>query len=394
MTNSIEQSAARAAAATKLRARITALLPEIRSRAPQAKAMRRLPPETVADLKAAGFFRALLPARLGGLELPPTQFFQLQILIGEACMSTAWAGGIIAVHPFQIALMKRRAQDEVYGEDPDRLVSSAYAPVGKVTAAEGGFRLSGRWAWSSGSDHCAWVLLGAIVPDEGYRTFLLPRRDYLVEDTWHSMGLQGTGSNDIVVEDAFVPEHRTHRQMDGFRLSNPGVTGDCHPMYRIPWGQLFVRTVSCAAIGACKAALAMYIENIKGPASNDPTKLAADVDTQRRVAEAANTIDEIEAVMYRNLARMMELCATGEQIPMMDRVQYRYQASLVIDKCLSVIDSLFAVAGGRSVYEGSPIQQRFLDLHVARAHIANHPVPFARNYGHMLLGGENRDFFV
>jgi 3-hydroxy-9,10-secoandrosta-1,3,5(10)-triene-9,17-dione monooxygenase len=122
--------------------------------------------------------------------------------------------------------------------------------------------------------------------------------------------------------------------------------------------------------------------------------LAADVDTQRRIAEAANTIDEIEVVMYRNLARILELTATGEEIPMIERVQYRYQASLVIDKCLSVIHSLFAVAGGRSVYLGSEIQQRFLDLHVARAHIANHPVPFARNYGHMLLGGENRDFFV
>jgi 3-hydroxy-9,10-secoandrosta-1,3,5(10)-triene-9,17-dione monooxygenase len=389
-----EQPGMKAAAAANLSARVLALLPAIRVRAPQAKVLRRLPDETVAELKAAGFFRALLPRRLGGLELPPAQFFRLQIQLGEACMSTAWAGGIIGVHPFQIALMDRRAQEEVYGTDPDTLVSSAYAPVGKVAPVDGGFRLSGRWAWSSGSDHCTWALLGAIVPGEGYRTFLVPRDNYRVEDTWRSMGLEGTGSNDIVVEDAFVPEYRTHRQLDGFRLSNPGVTAESHPMYRIPWGQLFVRTVSCAAIGACKAALTLYIASVQGRASNDPTKLAADVDTQRRIAEAANTIDEIEVVMYRNLARMLELTATGEEIPMIERVQYRYQASLVIDKCLSVIDSLFAVAGGRSVYLGSEIQQRFLDLHVARAHIANHPVPFARNYGHMLLGGENRDFFV
>lgn len=394
MTGRIEQDAARGAAASGLKARVHGLLPAISARAPQCKAMRRLPQETVAELKTAGFFRALLPARLGGLELPPAEFFRLQVLLGEACMSTAWAGGIIAVHPFQIALMERRAQDEVYGEDSDTLVSSAYAPVGKVAPAEGGFRLSGRWAWSSGSDHCAWALLGAIVPGEGYRTFLVPRRDYRVEDTWLSMGLEGTGSNDIVVDDAFVPEHRTHRQLDGFRLSNPGVCADSHPMYRIPWGQLFVRTVSCAAIGACKAALALYIAAVKGPASNDPTKLAADVDTQRRIAEAANTIDEIEAVMYRNLDRLLQLAAAGEEIPLLERVQYRFQASLVLDKCLAVIDSLFAAAGGRSVYQGSGIQQRFLDLHVARAHIANHPVPFARNYGHMLLGGENRDWFV
>ena len=380
--------------AASLELRMRDLLPAVRARAPQAKALRRLPDETIADLKAIGFFRALLPHRLGGMELPPAEFFRLQVMLGEACMSTAWAGGIVAVHPFQIALMDRRAQDEVFGADPDTLVSSAYAPVGRVTMAEGGFRLSGRWAWSSGSDHCSWALLGAIVPGEGYRTFLVPRSDYRVEDTWRSMGLEGTGSNDVVVQDAFVPDHRTHRQSDGFRLTNPGVTPESHPMYRIPWGQLFVRTVSCAAIGAAKAALDLYIRAVQGPASNDPTKLAADVDTQRRIAEAANCLDEVEVVMYRNLRQLLDQASAGQEVPMLDRIKFRYQASIVIEKCLSVVDSLFSVAGGRSVYSGSEIQQRFLDLHVARAHIANHPVPFARNFGNALLGGENQDFFV
>ncbi|PPE74034.1 flavin-dependent monooxygenase [Solimonas fluminis] len=381
-------------AAPGLHQQVRALLPALRARAPQAKSLRRLPDQTIADLKACGFFRALLPRQFGGMELPPAEFFRLQVMLGEACMSTAWAGGIIAVHPFQIALMDRRAQDDVFGSDPDTLVSSAYAPVGRVSAVEGGFRLSGRWAWSSGSDHCSWALLGAIVPGDGYRTFLVPRSDYRVEDTWHSMGLQGTGSNDIVVQDAFVPHHRTHRQSDGFRLTNPGVTPDSHPMYRIPWGQLFVRTVSCAAIGAAKAALELHIAGVKGPSSNDPTKLAADVDTQRRIAEAAHCLDEIEVVMYRNLGHLMDRAAAGEDVSMLDRIKFRYQASVVIEKCLSVVDSLFSVAGGRSVYSGSEIQQRFLDLHVARAHIANHPVPFARNFGSALLGGENQDFFL
>lgn len=374
--------------------RVKALLPAIRTRASLAKSLRRLPDETISELRTAGFFRSLLPRWLGGLELSPVRFFEMQVLLGEACMSTGWAAGIVGVHPFQIALMDQRAQQDVYGNDPDTLVSSAYAPVGKVVRAESGFRLSGRWAWSSGSDHCSWALLGAIVPDEGYRTFLVPRSDYEVQDTWRSMGLEGTGSNDIVVADAFVPDYRTHRQLDGYQVSNPGQSLNTAPMYRIPWGQLFVRTVSCAAIGASKAALQLFTDNAKGAASHDPTKLAADVDTQRRIAEAANTLDEIEVVMYRNLARMEELATAGQPIPMTERVKFRYQASLVIDKCLSVIDSLFAVAGGRSVYAGSEIQQRFLDLHVARAHIANHPVPFARNYGHVLLGGDNRDFFL
>jgi 3-hydroxy-9,10-secoandrosta-1,3,5(10)-triene-9,17-dione monooxygenase len=374
--------------------RVQAILPSFRSRSDQSKSDRKLPVDTVMSLTSAGFFRALLPRRLGGMEIRPSVFFQLQELIGEACTSTGWAGGIIAVHPFQIALMDVRAQERVYGTNPDTLVSSAYAPVGRVERVESGFRLSGRWAWSSGSDHCSWALLGAIVPEEGYRTFLVPRSDYRIEDTWRSVGLEGTGSNDIVVEQAFVPDYCTHRQSDGFQLTNPGASINSNSIYRIPWGQLFVRTVSCAAVGACKAALSIFIDSVKGPASNDPTKLAADVDIQQRIAEAANTIDEIDVVMQRNLGRLQDLAMAGLEIPIIERVQYRYQAALVIEKCLSVIDSLYSVSGGRSVYLGSAIQQRFLDVHVARAHIANHPVPFARNYGSVLLGGENRDFFL
>lgn len=373
---------------------VQSILPRIRARAAQAKSERRLPAATIADLKSSGFFRALLPRHLGGLEIRPSVFFHLQIALGEACTSTGWAGGIIAVHPFQIALMDRRAQDLVYSNDPDTLVSSAYAPVGVVAPAHGGFKLSGRWSWSSGSDHCSWALLGAIVPGEGYRTFLVPRKDYRIEDTWRSIGLEGTGSNDIVIDEAFVPDYCTHRQLDGFQLTNPGVDEDSHPMYRIPWGQLFVRTVSSAAVGGCKAALSLFIESVKGPSSTDSTKLSADVDIQRRVAEAANALDEIELVMRRNLERLEALVNSRTEIPMIERVQYRYQASLIVDKCLGVVDSLFSVAGGRSVYLGSAIQQRFLDLHVARAHIANHPIPFSRNFGQMLLGGENRDYFV
>lgn len=373
---------------------LDALVPVLRQRAPQAKQLRRLPAETIDDLRRAGFFRVLLPRALGGFELAPQDFFRLQMRLAEGCMSTAWAGGIIAVHAFQIALMDQRAQRDVYGDNPDTLVSSAYAPVGTVTPVEGGFRLSGRWGWSSGSDHCTWALLGAIVPGEGYRTFLLPRTDYQVVDTWQVMGLEGTGSNDIVVENALVPDYRTHRQLDGFNLTNPGVTADSHPMYRIPWGQLFVRTVCTGALGAAKAALELYIGTVRGAASSDVTKLAGDTETQTRVAQAANTIDEAECILYRNFDRMMAQVSAGETIPMHERVKYRYQAALVVDKCLSVIDSLFAVAGGRSVFLGAPMQQLFLDIHTARAHIANNPTGFARNYGRVLLGMENADFFV
>ncbi|MEZ5568968.1 MAG: flavin-dependent monooxygenase [Halioglobus sp.] len=374
--------------------RIHALLPLLRDNAAQAREERRVPKENIEALRKAGFFLALQPERWGGYELDPQDFFRMQMAIAQACMSTAWASGIVAVHAFQIALMDVRAQQDVWGEDIHTRVSSSYAPMGKVEPVDGGFRFSGRWGWSSGCDHCTWALLGGILPDGSYRTFLVPASDYRIEDTWHSMGLQGTGSNDIVVEDAFVPDYRTHKQTDGFQGTNPGVSESSAPLYHLPWAQLFIRVVSTPAIGAARDALALYTDLVRSKASGDVTKLAKDVGTQMRIAEARNSIEEMTTVLLGNFDRMMALVRDGQPVPLEDRILYRYQASLVIEKSIAVVDSLFSSAGGSSVFQGSPIQQRFLDIHTARAHVANNPTVFARNLGAVALGADNGDFFV
>ncbi|MEE4145433.1 MAG: acyl-CoA dehydrogenase family protein [Halieaceae bacterium] len=380
--------------AARMLAEIQVLQENFRQRVRATREARRLPQESVRELQDAGFFLALQPRHFGGYELDPQDFFRMQCAIAEGCMSTAWAGGIIAVHAFQLALMDERAQQDVWGDDIHTRVSSSYAPLGKVTPVDGGFRLSGRWGWSSGSDHCSWVLLGAIVPQEGYRTFLVPRSDYVIEDTWYSMGLQGTGSNDIVVADAFVPDYRTHKQMDGFTGNNPGIALNKAPLYRLPWAQTFVRVVSTPAIGAAREGLRLYKEAVKRKASGDVTKLAGDVGTLERIAFASNEIDAMETLLYRNFDNMMAAAEAGESIGIEDRALYRYQASLVIDKSIAVIDTLFSSAGGASVFSGSEIQQRFLDIHTARAHVANNPTSFARNLGGLGLGAPNQDYFI
>jgi 3-hydroxy-9,10-secoandrosta-1,3,5(10)-triene-9,17-dione monooxygenase len=381
-------------AAAEMYQRIVDLQPAIKSRAEEAKQNRKVPPQTIKDLQDAGFFLALQPKAYGGYELDPQDFFKMHLAIAEACMSTAWASGIVAVHAFQIALMDKQAQDDVWQDDVNTRISSSYAPMGKVEVVEGGFKFSGRWGWSSGSDHCTWALLGGVIPGEGYRTFLVPKSDYVIEDTWHSMGLQGTGSNDVVVDNVFVPDYRTHKQMDGFNLTNPGVSDESPVLYRLPWAQLFIRVVSTPAIGACKDALQLYKSTAMKKASMDSSKHSNDPSTLERIAMASNTIDEMETIMMRNFDEMMDYTAKGEEIPIENRAKYRYQASLVIEKSMSVIDSLFSMAGGSSVFAGSDIQQRFLDIHTARAHVANNPTNFSRNLGGLHLGSENADFFI
>jgi 3-hydroxy-9,10-secoandrosta-1,3,5(10)-triene-9,17-dione monooxygenase len=381
-------------AGREMLARIENLTVLLRGNSEKAREERRVPEENISALQEAGFFLALQPSKWGGYELDPQDFFRMQLVIAENCMSTAWASGIVAVHAFQIALMDPRAQEDVWGSDIHTRVSSSYAPMGKVESVEGGFRFSGRWGWSSGCDHCSWALLGGILPDGTYRTFLVPRSDYRIEDTWYSMGLQGTGSNDIIVEDVFVPDYRTHKQSDGFSGTNPGVDEESAPLYSLPWAQIFIRVVSTPAIGAARHALALYTDLVKGKASGDITKLAQDTGTQMRIAAARNDIEEMCIVMMSNFAVMMNAVRVGAEIAIEDRILYRYQAALVIEKSMEVVDALFSSAGGSSVFQGSEIQQCFLDIHTARAHVANNPTAFARNLGAVNLGAENTDFFV
>lgn len=349
---------------------------------------RQVATEVVAALKDCGFFRMFLPKQWGGLECTPQEYFADQIALAEADMSTAWIGGVISVHAFQIALMDEQAQADVYAEDPNTLVSSSYNPMGaKVEAADGGCMVSGRWGWSSGSAHCDWALLGGIVPGEGYRTFLIPRSDYRIEDTWFVMGLQGTGSNDVVIDEPiFVPDYRSHKRDDGFQCKH----NQSNPMYNLPWAQVFIRVVNTSAIGALKKALNVFIES-RSQASSDPTKLAGDTDTQERIARVMNTIDELEAILYRNFDEMQ---ACNWQPTIEQRVRYRYHASIVIEKSMAAIDSLFEAGGGRSVFLGHPLQQTWNDIHIARAHVANSPAAFARNLGAVSLGLENTDMFI
>jgi 3-hydroxy-9,10-secoandrosta-1,3,5(10)-triene-9,17-dione monooxygenase len=385
----------------ELVARAQRLAPALLQRAEETDRLRRIPEATIEAFQEAGFFRMLQPARWGGMEVDPGVFFDTQLTIASGCPSSAWVLGVLGVHAWQLALFPEEAQNDVWGKDRATLISSSYAPTGKVERASGGFKVSGRWSFSSGCDHAGWVFLGGFAPPEAegkpaeMRTFLLPRSSYSIDDNWHVAGLKGTGSKDVVVDGAFVPEHRTHRLIDGFKRSSPGNAINTAPLYKLPFGQVFVRSVSTSAIGAAEGALAFYRQvTSKRIAASDQSKVSEDPASQVVAARAAAFIDETKVVLHRNLDEMMALVRAGEDLPLDRRIRFRYDSSNAVAKSVEAVDLLFTASGARAIFLNSPMHRYFLDAHAARAHYANNPDKPGRNFGAVLLEMKNQDYFL
>ncbi len=383
--------------AQTLLARAEALKPVLRGRSTQAAELRRIPDETIQDFQDAGFFKMLQPEQWGGYALDPQVFYAVQLKIAEACMSSAWVLGVVAVHNWQLALFDDQAAQDVWAEDAATLISSSYAPVGKVEKVDGGYKLSGQWGFSSGSEHCDWVFLGAVVPEEGapfdmrnYRTFLVPRKDYEIIDTWHVVGLKATGSQDVKVEGAFVPEHRTHKLSDGFSCNNPGNAVNSAPVYRLPFGQVFVRAVCTASLGALQGALDAFIETAKTRMVG-PAKMMDDPFVRRLAADVKTAIAEMQRTMYANFDAMMASATAGEPIAIEDRVHYRFDSAVVADRCAELCAKMLKASGSKGIFLGNEVLERHLDIMASQAHVANNVNLYAGNFGGVQFGLDNTD---
>lgn len=368
--------------------------PVLESRADACIEDRRIPDETIADFHAAGFFRILQASEYGGFEMDPQVFYAVLLEIARNCMSSAWVLGVIGVHNWQMSLFDAPAAEEVWGEDTTVLISSSYAPVGKVTPVDGGFRLSGRWSFSSGCEHCDWVFLGAVVPTEdapwdmlNYRTFLLPRADYKIIDNWDVIGLSGTGSHDIVVDDAFVPEHRTHNM-----LSDDGGRKFMHkpPLYRLPFMQVFSRAVSTPTLGALEGALEKYI-SVAQTRLAGPIMMKDDPNARRLAAEVDAAIASMKDTLFNNFDALMD-CARASQVASLpDRARYRYNTASVADHCVRLSSAMLKASGSTGIRKGGNLLRQHQDILASQAHIANIADPFAVNLGGILFGEESTD---
>jgi 3-hydroxy-9,10-secoandrosta-1,3,5(10)-triene-9,17-dione monooxygenase len=375
------------------------LLPTLRERAQQTEDLRRIPDPTIAALQETGFFRLLQPTRYQGFEATPIDFYRAVRLIASACGSTGWVSSVIGVHPWQLGVFDDRAQQEVWGDDPTTLISSSYAPMGRATPTEGGFTFSGRWSFSSGCDHAQWIFLGGLVMGADgpvdFRTFLLPRADYEIEDVWDTIGLRGTGSNDIIVKDAFVPEYRTLSFMDTGRCYGPGQAVNTGPLYKLPFASVFSCSISNPVLGMAQGAYEAYVgwtkERVRASTGG---KAADDSFNQLRIAEAASRIDGAVLQIERNLEEELDYATKGEKIPMPLRVRVRRDQVNATGAGIVAVDRLFESAGGRALRTGTPIQRFWRDAHAGRVHAINDPEKALAMYGQFELGLKVQDAWL
>jgi len=361
-------------------ARVRALLPVLRERAARAEGLRRLPDETFADFQQAGLLRALQPKRYGGYELDPGVFYQAVTEVAAVCGSSGWILGVLGVHNWHVAILPPQAQEDVWAEDDSVQLSTSLAPTGTVERAPGGYRIKGRWSFSSGCDYCQWAVLGGVVPPAAPGelpdplVFLVPRRDYRIDDNWRVMGLCATGSKDIVVTDAFVPEYRTHSYRDAFALNHPGTAVNDAPLYRLPFGLVFTYGIVSPAIGAAQGALTAFREQAEKRINvRDGSRAVEDPFVQYRLAEAAAEIDAARERMLANFAEMMRLARAGAEIPLSDRARYRWDSGKAIERSVRAVDLIFEASGGHGLFLDNPIQRAWRDVHAMRAHAGNNP---------------------
>ncbi|WP_305093988.1 3-hydroxy-9,10-secoandrosta-1,3,5(10)-triene-9,17-dione monooxygenase oxygenase subunit [Prescottella sp. R16] len=378
---------------------VEALLPELRGRARDTEDARQVAPETMRALTETGLFTLLQPHRYGGLEADPVDFYAAARRLASACGSTGWVASVLGVHPWHLALFDDRAQQDVWGEDPGTLLSSAYAPMGRAVASDGGYFFSGRWSYSSGVAHVGWVLVGGFVVDDAgdpidFRTFLIPARDYRVDDVWDTVGLRGTGSNDVVVEDAFVPEHRTLSFAATVQCRCPGKQINSSALYRLPFSAVFSTAIATPLVGMADGAYTAFVDQQAARRESNALRVPDDPFMHAALAESARDIDLAWMQLRANLDALRETAETGERIPLSLRIRTRRDQVGASGLAVAAIDRLFDFAGGAGLRSNAPLQRFWRDAHAGRAHVINDPHQALTLSGRSALGYDVRDAWV
>jgi alkylation response protein AidB-like acyl-CoA dehydrogenase len=382
----VVSSSVRDMALTKeaLRRRTLELVPVLRERAARTEQLRQIPPETVQDLVASSLIRIGNPPRYGGLDIEYDAVFDVGYELGRACGSTAWCYCLWTAHNWWIGHFPEQAQEEFFASGPDTLASSGLNPTGaKAEPVAGGLRVSGRWGFSSGCDAASWAILAVPSPN-GPVWALMPRRDYEILDTWFTSGMRGTGSKDIVVREAFVPQHRI---MDPSRAGDGEWTGwELHKRlsYRLPFRCMTGWDLLVPLIGIAQGAVDEFTSRLRG--TSGPGRTADSALVQVRLAEAAVEVDAAWELHRRCMREMLGKAERQEEFTNLERARYRRDKSFAARLCVQAVNRLFEASGGRAISESEAIQRFHRDVNAGSHHQGLSWDVSAEDYGRQALG--------
>jgi 3-hydroxy-9,10-secoandrosta-1,3,5(10)-triene-9,17-dione monooxygenase len=382
---------------------------DLRTEAATSSDERRLSATSAQILRQTGAMRLIQPARYGGLEADPRVFVEAMMAAAEYDGAAGWVLGVVGVHNWHIGLYPDRVQQAVWSDDPDTWISSSYNYVGRARRVDGGFELNGRWGFSSGCEHASWVFVGGFVlDDEGspaeMRHFLLPRRDYEIVDVWHVAGLSGSGSNDIKVDGAFVPDDFSMSWPDLYAHRCPGTEVNTAPLFRVPWGAMFLNAVTAPLVGMARGMLhesvGMVRQRVEGYVPPGPTAGVFDGKriwpgaTLARLAEASAEIDAARVQMLDNLGDVYSFAVEGADVPIDVRARARRDQVMAARRATDAANAIFSLAGGRGLSLRSPIQRLWRDAHAGAHHVVNGIDQALTGYGAYLVGEPFEDHLV
>ena len=370
--------------------RARGFLAELRERAPEIERARRLPRDLSDRFAAAGFYRLCVPACYGGFECAPAEAMETIETLARADGASAWCVFIGATSGSVLALLPEASARAIFAT-PTTLLSGVFAPRGTATAVDGGFRVEGQWAWGSGTQNADWILAGCQVVREGKPELLrsgTPRSRILVVpasqveflDTWYVSGLAGSGSTDFAIHDVFVPE--TH--VAGLGIDRPLA----RPLYAFPQFGLLAMGIGAVALGLARAAIDELVELAGGktPAASART-LAARPAAQTEVSLAEVALRSARAYYYEAIGAAWDAATREGAITVEHRRDIRLATTHATQASAAAVDRMYTLAGGSSVYQRSPLQRIFRDVHVATQHMMVSPSTFELT-GRLLLGLE------
>jgi len=368
-----------------------ALVPVLAEREAAACAGRSVPDATIADFHRLGILRVMQPRRFGGQQASFDIFSRIVETLAEGCAASAWVYAVLAEHQWIIACMPDRAQIDVWGDTPLAVASSSLAPREIARRTTGGWRLSGRFPFSSGCRHAQWAIIGAKAEDAAGNTpiryMLVPMPQIQIVDDWHVLGLRGTGSCSLDVTDVFIPEHRTVLLQDLLQGTAPGA--DILPDYtvlRAPRGYLVPFSLPPVMFTLARRALVAVPTALRTRISRGVKEVAASEVVQMRLGDAAAAIDAGVLIMHTRRAQSVQALEAGETITAEAVVRNRRDVTFAADLVRKGMEALVEVSGARSVYDTDPLQALLRDILTISTHIVVSRQGAMVPYGRIMLG--------